>query len=897
MALTRTRKTLFVLISILLLTGGAELVTRLVSWSVLLSRRSAGGSSAQKVLACYGDSWTFGLGVSEDAAYPAALRRAMPAAGLGHWQVLNRGVPGFGVEKTAARITDDFNGGMRADLILLLVGMNDVATAARVAGHETVPAQRTAVLQHSAAYRVLKSLVLSVRQRYAPSWESAAPNMPSDAFEDRLKSLLAAVARQKTRAVVLNYPLPVDPKAPQLLIRGDLDLLSAAQRRAAQSRNVPWVDLQPLFDQMPGDGPWLNNYLTHPNDLGYAMMAASLLSIVAQQVGQPTGMKADPRNLLPLDRRQEARAAPGEAPAGRNNNYTRTTDAQGREVIVADTNGDGTVDYRAYYAGDALERLTRNINLDGKPVTEDKAYQDGQLVSTSVTDARGVITRTWARWMDPLTLVEMRYSDTNGDSRYEIYEERINGALRRHLEDGDADGQWETQARIDKAGQDQQHTGDLDGDGKTDYWAHWSVVDGEKAWVEIAYGDKNKDGIWDHYEERHNEVLFRLQDDNDQDGRWEVWARIDEAGRDYAHLGDLNGDGRVDYWENREPGLPPVQTVYVDPNGDGRWEIYEARENGVLRRHLEDNNGDGRWEVVGQVDRDGNLVRLAGDLDGDGRPDYFTSWVVENGKKIKVETSFTDKNRDGKWDHFEERRNGVVVKRQDDTDGDGRWDTWVAIDANGQDTARLGDRNGDGRVDYWEKLGPGDAQSIYIDGDGDGKWDIHEEHGNGALLLHEEDHNRDGRWEVRARIDGQGRIVGLDGDLDGDGRDDYYAHWITENGKTTKVEIAYADKNRDGVWDHLEERRDETLFKLQDDNNQDGRWEVWALIDEAGNDYMHLGDIDGDGRVDYWEVRDRGKTLFQSSDKNHDGRPDDPLPPWEQLGLIKPIPDVLKYWK
>ncbi|MBZ0272953.1 glycosyltransferase family 39 protein [bacterium] len=93
-----------------------------------------------------------------------------------------------------------------------------------------------------------------------------------------------------------------------------------------------------------------------------------------------------------------------------------------------------------------------------------------------------------------------------------------------------------------------------------------------------------------------------------------------------------------------------------------------------------------------------------------------------------------------------------------------------------------------------------------------------------------------------------------------------------------KIVETLSDKNGDGVPDHYEKRINEVLVERKDDDNQDSHWEVWALIDVKGRDYMHLGDHNNDGIVNYWEVRDRGTVVVRSGDRDRDGLPDEKLP-------------------
>ncbi len=137
---------------------------------------------------------------------------------------------------------------------------------------------------------------------------------------------------------------------------------------------------------------------------------------------------------------------------------------------------------------------------------------------------------------------------------------------------------------------------------------------------------------------------------------------------------DLNRDGRPDVWK------------YVRKEGDKE----------ILVRRERDLNGDGRkdcWEAYGP---DGQVTKLAYDLDFDGKPDVTLTF--EKGQLVEKEYALGFDGVSRSWSFFEK---GKLVRKERDTNGDGKVDTWEYWE-NGE-LDRIGvDEDGDGQVDRWE---------------------------------------------------------------------------------------------------------------------------------------------------------------------------------------------------
>jgi hypothetical protein len=113
-----------------------------------------------------------------------------------------------------------------------------------------------------------------------------------------------------------------------------------------------------------------------------------------------------------------------------------------------------------------------------------------------------------------------------------------------------------------------------------------------------------------------------------------------------------------------------IRRLDYDTNRDGQTDMRAYLENGRTVRIEADGNGDGvvdRWEYY---TADGQLERLGTSSESDGVED---TWVVETGNQMRVDLAT---RRDGVADRHEFHDAGVLVRAEQDTNGDGRLDQW-----------------------------------------------------------------------------------------------------------------------------------------------------------------------------------------------------------------------------
>ncbi len=138
---------------------------------------------------------------------------------------------------------------------------------------------------------------------------------------------------------------------------------------------------------------------------------------------------------------------------------------------------------------------------------------------------------------------------------------------------------------------------------------------------------------------------------------------------------DLTHDGKPDVW---------------------KYTVKDASGKEILVRKEKDLNGDGRVDTWEKYAPDGSLVRVAYDLDFDGKPDELL--YFEKDQLVKKELAFGFDGLPRCWNYYEK---GKLVRKERDTAGRGQVDYWEYWE-NGE-VDRIGvDLDGDGQVDRWE---------------------------------------------------------------------------------------------------------------------------------------------------------------------------------------------------
>jgi hypothetical protein len=147
---------------------------------------------------------------------------------------------------------------------------------------------------------------------------------------------------------------------------------------------------------------------------------------------------------------------------------------------------------------------------------------------------------------------------------------------------------------------------------------------------------------------------------------------------------------------------------------------HEACDEAGHRVETMDANNDGKPDVRRVYDtKTGKELCRITDLDHDGKPDMFEYYDV-NGQLRRREADYDTSGVVNAVEFFE---NGKLARRELDTTGQHRIDTWDYFDTtSGKRLRRERDSTNDGKVDQWWTF-DGDKVTIAMDRNGDGKPD------------------------------------------------------------------------------------------------------------------------------------------------------------------------------
>lgn len=290
-----------VLQRLLLVVGGLVVALLLLEGALrvasLLTRGNRGGEldallGAGRRIVCVGDSNTYGLWVKRPEAYPQVLQQAF-AAGLTSEKidVVNLGAPGTNSSRLRAKLGEILLT-LRPDVILLMVGANDLWTAPAPIDDEAPSDWSYILWQHSRLFRLVYmqrrvfdreqfelsfkggregtavarsgdkeiDLTWTGRARSRVAWQSG--------LRDNLGAMFVNARSAGVELIVLTYPSD----------RSAYGLANSIIREAATESGFPLVDLASVFSDACPSGNCPEIFLPdqHPTALGYQLVAAIL---------------------------------------------------------------------------------------------------------------------------------------------------------------------------------------------------------------------------------------------------------------------------------------------------------------------------------------------------------------------------------------------------------------------------------------------------------------------------------------------------------------------------------------------------------------------------------------------------------------------------------------------
>jgi hypothetical protein len=205
-------------------------------------------------------------------------------------------------------------------------------------------------------------------------------------------------------------------------------------------------------------------------------------------------------------------------------------------------------------------------------------------------------------------------------------------------------------------------------------------------------------------------------------------------------------------------GIPPKIPGAPGARPQARSTPSEAQPSGVQPQARSEGQPSG-------AHRRGGVADQVTDRNRDGRPDH---WIYRHaGQPVR---ELFDEDADGAPDRyvFYQNETGEKSHEEEDTDSDGRVDSWVEY-RDGNVTRHRRDTNSDGFLDTWSFYREGELARQERDLNADGFRDRVGFYESGRLVREEEDRNGDGRADRVTLFDEQERIRQRDEDRDGDG--------------------------------------------------------------------------------------------------------------------------------
>jgi len=248
---------------------------------------------------CIGDSNTYGLLEARENAYPAVLERlwnaATPARPV---EVLNLGFPGLNSSKMRQSFRDLMIA-LRPDLVIMLVGVNDIYTAPIPIADEAGVTARAqyALWRLSRVYRLLYMLVSRLRSGNGETEQKQIDiqhklmdnphhgevrvgdsqfDLASTNFADPAQLGNWSVALRENVHVMAADAAAVGARFVLLTYASHLSSYAQANDAIQSMDDLPLIDVTPRFAAIcpSGQCPDLFRPSQHPNANGYRIMAA-----------------------------------------------------------------------------------------------------------------------------------------------------------------------------------------------------------------------------------------------------------------------------------------------------------------------------------------------------------------------------------------------------------------------------------------------------------------------------------------------------------------------------------------------------------------------------------------------------------------------------------------------
>jgi hypothetical protein len=172
---------------------------------------------------------------------------------------------------------------------------------------------------------------------------------------------------------------------------------------------------------------------------------------------------------------------------------------------------------------------------------------------------------------------------------------------------------------------------------------------------------------------------------------------------------------RIEPVYDKETGK--LQLLKYDAHGDGKVDTWSYMDGARIVRIEIDKDGDGkidRWEYYGP---DQKLQKIGVSRANDGKPDTW-SYLGPDGSVARIEIATPKTGKVTRTEYYE---HSMLVRAEEDSDGDGKIDKWETYDGDHLATVAF-DTTHRGFPDRRLIYGPGGTASVETDPAGTGKF-------------------------------------------------------------------------------------------------------------------------------------------------------------------------------
>lgn len=285
-----TRQGLGIFICIFLALLFTELILRVSGYFYYRAPGLSGLNEKQFNIVCFGDSFTYGLGVSLEDSYPKQLERMLNENNPYHrrFAVFNLAVPGCNSSQVLKYFQNILNRYKKPDLIIILTGNNDrwnltdsnIYKFTKENRPQLLKTRAEIILSNLRVYKMLKSILLNLKRNPHDSdidtfksilnGEKIDNNILRRLLEYNLTEIIKLAQSADIKVILQSYPKR-DPYCYQ------------ATQKIAERFSAPFVDNTSIFNEALRSssprGLFLYD-LQHPNKHGYNIMAKELHKII-----------------------------------------------------------------------------------------------------------------------------------------------------------------------------------------------------------------------------------------------------------------------------------------------------------------------------------------------------------------------------------------------------------------------------------------------------------------------------------------------------------------------------------------------------------------------------------------------------------------------------------------